>query len=170
MSEFSLKIIFPESRSKNYKQALDLAYKFENYESGKLNIIDVKIKEVFEKWEYFNLLFWRTVDWNGTIIEWEGMKFNSHSDKTRIFYALQHAHDGYINFLEAKIKELYRVKLGELSFDDLDSFVYTDSDTDLMIETFEILKIKKDVNEDSSYRSFKIKEQPWFLRYPKKLS
>lgn len=92
MATFSTSIHFSTSRSKNFDKAVKLAQNFEGFKPGPVNVVSLNIHEVFEKWEYFNLLFWATVDWKGTILELDGMKWHSHSDKTRIFYALQHSH------------------------------------------------------------------------------
>lgn len=164
MNYYSLRIIFPRSRSKNYAQAIKLASVFYNFKSGERNIVDISMKEIFEKWEYFNLLFWRTVDWKGMILEWEGMAFHSHSDKTRIFYALQHAHVSYICFLESKIRELHKVHFGELKYEDLDLHVYSEDDMNMLLDTFKIIKDNQKVKEDESNKNIKIRERPWFLR------
>ena len=92
MPGFKLKILFPESRSKFYRQAVNAAREFEGYEFAGMNIVPVGDMELHEKWEYFNKLFWKVVDWKGSVIEWEGIRYHSHQDKTRIFYALQTSH------------------------------------------------------------------------------
>lgn len=165
MKDFSLKIIFRQSRSKNYHQALKLASEFDNFNKGELNTIDISMKEIFEKWEFFNLLFWRTVDWKGTVLEWEGMAFHSHTDKTRLFYALQHAHVSYICFLEAKIKQLYKVHVSELKYEDLNN-VYSESDMNYLIDTFQIFQNKKEALDKTheEYSNIQIKKRPWFLQ------
>lgn len=164
MLEYSLRILFPKSRSKNYQQALKLAGEFENFSEGELNVVDVLMKEIFEKWEYFNLLFWRTVNWKGMILEWEGMAFYSHTDKTRIFYALQHAHVNYICYLEDKIKNLQKVHIGELKYEELDAEGYSEDDMNRLIEAFSIFKKKREVLSNDEFSNIKIKNRPWFLQ------
>lgn len=166
MVKYSFRMLFTKSRSKNYQQAIKLAAEFENFSEGELNIVDVLMKEIFEKWGYFNLLFWITVDWKGMILEWEGMSFHSHTDKTRIFYALQHAHVSYICYLEDKIKNLQKVHLGELKYEELEAESYREEDINSLIDTFQILKNEKEaLNKGNNERSnIKIKNRPWFLQ------
>lgn len=164
MTTFSISIHFPTSRSRNFDKALKLAKTFEGFIPGPMNIVNVNIKEVFEKWEYFNLLFWATVDWKGTILEMEDMKFQSHTDKTRIFYALQHSHVSYICFLEAKYRQLHKVECGELKPEELADYVYTESDMNTLIDTFQIRKREEEVKSDGSFQNIKVKDRPWFLR------
>lgn len=92
---FTLK--FKKSKSKNYPLVEKLARKFSEhiFENG-INTIKISIKELFEKWDYFNLMFWRSVDWEGTTFGYDGFDLHSHCDKTRIFYALQNAHTKWI--------------------------------------------------------------------------
>lgn len=110
MSEFNLIIYFPHSRSKLFGRVLNLAREFENFKPGNPNtlIID-REAELIEKWEFFNLLFWRVVDWKGSAVEFDGQRFQSHSDKTRIFYALQNEHSNRINLVVDQIKEIRRI-------------------------------------------------------------
>jgi hypothetical protein len=164
MQTFSTSIHFPTSRSKNFDKAVKLAQNFDGFKPGPVNIVNVNIKEVFEKWDYFNLLFWATVDWKGTILEIDGMKFHSHSDKTRIFYALQHSHSSYICFLEAKYQQLHKVESGELKLEELADYVYTDKDMNTLIDTFQIRKQEEEVKRDYSLQNIKVKDRPWFLQ------
>ena len=61
---FTLK--FRKSKSRNYPIIQKLACKFTNYTlMDNINTIDLSVKEIFEKWDFFNLLFWETVDWHG---------------------------------------------------------------------------------------------------------
>lgn len=109
-NRFSISIIFPVSRSKNFGKALQLARQFENFKPGNPNIVLIeREEELLEKWEYFNLLFWRTVDWKGSAIEFEGQRWQFHMDKTRIFYALQLSKQNSINNTLARIKEVRRI-------------------------------------------------------------
>jgi hypothetical protein len=88
---------FPKSRSKNYGQAAKLASQFEGHtREPDAHAVVLEQKDIFEKWEYFNLLFWTTVDWAGTFVEYDGYRYYSHTDKTRIFYSLQQAHSDWI--------------------------------------------------------------------------
>ena len=164
MTTFSISIYFPSSRSKNFDKAMNLAKNFESFMAGPVNVVSLNIREVFEKWEYFNLLFWATVDWKGMILEVDDMKFHSHTDKTRIFYALQHSHVSYICFMEAKFRQLHRVESGEVKYEDLADEVYTEDDMNNLIDTFQIRRREKEVKIDGSFQNIKVKDRPWFLR------
>lgn len=164
MATFSISIHFPTSRSKNFEKALKLAQNFKRFEPGQENIVSLNIKEIFEKWDYFNLLFWATVDWKGMILEVDDMKFHSHTDKTRIFYALQHSHVSYICFMEAKFRQLHRVESGEVKYEDLADLVYTENDMNTLIDTYQIRKLAEDIKADDSLQKIKVKDRPWFLR------
>lgn len=157
---YSLRIFFNNSRSKNFIQAIKLACFFNDFQRGEINVVNISMKEIFEKWEYFNLLFWRSVDWAGTALEWEGMAFYSHSDKTRIFYALQQAHVSYICFLESKISRLGKVYTGEWKYEDLDH-VYSESDMNMLLDTFQIIKQNHDILKDESFKNIIVKPRPW---------
>lgn len=163
MTTFYTAIHFPTSRSKNFNQAVKLAQNFEGFTPGPVNVVSFNIREVLEKWEFFNLLFWATVDWKGTILELDGMKWHSHTDKTRIFYALQHSHDSYICFLEAKYRELHWVESGAIKYEELDK-VYNEKEMNTLIDTFQIRKREEDVRGDGSLQNIKVKDRPWFLR------
>ena len=101
-----LKLIFNSSRSKFYGKALKLATEFDYFKQGNQNVVSIGDIELFEKWEFFNLLFWKTVDWKGTILEYENQRYQSHTDKTRIFYALQFSHSVHICNQVSRIKDL----------------------------------------------------------------
>lgn len=110
MTEFSLKIIFPPSRSKFYPRVMNLAKEFDNFKPGNPNILTIDREgELLEKWEFFNLLFWRIVDWKGSAVEFDGQKYQGHSDKTRIFYALQLEKQSHVCLVVDRIKELRRI-------------------------------------------------------------
>lgn len=107
---FSIKIIFPVSRSKNFGRVLNLAREFDDFKPGNPNIVSINNEEeLLEKWELFNLLFWRTVDWKGSAVEFEGQRWQGHHDKTRIFYSLQFEKQKHINRVLDRIKEIRRI-------------------------------------------------------------
>lgn len=88
---FTLK--FHKSKSKNYPLVEKLANKFSEHTfENDLHTIHISIKELFEKWDYFNLMFWKSVDWVDSTFGYDGFDLHGHEDKTRIFYALQQAH------------------------------------------------------------------------------
>nr|WP_319268219.1 hypothetical protein [uncultured Draconibacterium sp.] len=167
MPDFSIKLIFPVSRSKNYQQAIKLAGMFHYFERDEPNVVHMGIREVFEKWEYFNLLFWRTVDWKGTVLVWNGMHWHSHTDKTRIFYALQHAHVSYICYLEESIRDVWKVPFGLIKMDELELSGYNEEDINMLIERFRIQEIENNVRDDESLKGINVKNRPLFRQNPK---
>ena len=110
MAAFHLIIYFPHSRSKLFGRVLNLAREFDNFKSGNPNILTIDREvELLEKWEFLNLLFWRVVDWKGSAVEWDGQRYQSHCDKTRIFYALQHEKNLHMSLVVDQIKEVRRI-------------------------------------------------------------
>lgn len=69
--------------------------------------MSIEKAELFGKWDYFNLIFWKTVDWKGASLEYEGIQYHGHSDKTRIFYAVQMAQTDHICTTVDQIKKLH---------------------------------------------------------------
>lgn len=107
---FSIKLIFPVSRSKNFVRVLNLAREFDDFKPGNPNIVSIsREEELLEKWEFFNLLFWRIIDWRGSAVEFEGQRYQGHHDKTRIFYAFQRDKQQHINRVVNRIKEIRRI-------------------------------------------------------------
>lgn len=139
---------FPVSRSKFYTKAINLAKRFDQFEKGKENIVSMTMSEIFEKWEYFNILFWRVLDWTNTVLEYEGVRYRAHTDKTRIFYALQMAHDSHICYMEGRIRQLPRVHRGEIKMDEIDTEIYSEDDINNLIDYYKIVKSKFDVKEN----------------------
>jgi hypothetical protein len=126
---------FPKSRSKNYPKAVKLAAKFAGYtcENG-INMLSIEKREVYEKWEYFNLLFWMIVDWSGVTIEYEGVRLYSHCDKTRAFYALQQAHSNWMWGISNSIIEHYSPNIERKKMAGLDVDSMTNEQIDLLID------------------------------------
>jgi|GEM_PF-5448326 hypothetical protein len=115
MDSFQIKILFPQSRSKYFRRVLNLAREFENFKPGNPNVLSIeREEELLEKWEYFNLLFWRVVDWRGSAVEFDGQRYQSHCDKTRIFYALQDNKQNHMCSVVDQIKEIRRVYFYDL--------------------------------------------------------
>jgi len=148
------------SRSKNYLQAIRLAEEFHYFERDDSNIVHIGLKEIFEKWEYFNLLFWRTVNWKGMSLVWNRMHFQSHTDKTRIFYALQQAHVSYICYLEESIRNVWKVPFNLIDLDEIELSGYNSDDIDMLIERFRIRDIERKIANNDSFQGIKVKEQP----------
>lgn len=110
MDRFALKILFPYSRSKYFGRVLKLAREFEHFKPGKLNEVSIeREEELVEKWEFFNLLFWRVVDWKGSAVEFDGQRYRSHCDKTMVFYQLQQKNNVRMSAVMSHLQELRRI-------------------------------------------------------------
>jgi hypothetical protein len=130
-----LTLHFPKSRSKNYRQAIKLASKFDGY-TGECdaNAVSFTPKDINEKWEYFNLLFWIVVDWANTFIEYEENKYYSHTDKTRIFYSLQEAHSNWMWDASNRIVQHFSPNIEQKKADVLDIDSMTNKQIDELID------------------------------------
>ncbi len=140
----TLIIRFNQSRSKFYKKALGLAGKFDNRSVGERNEVTIPIKEMFEKWEFFNALFFLVIDWQGTTVEYSGMEYHSHRDKTAIFYSLQQSRYGWLNFTRHKLKNSFRVVIGGKTMEEIENEYLTDNQANYLIDLYlDINKNKK---------------------------
>ena len=132
---------FGKSTSPRYRNAVKLAEKFSSYtKTDKNTFVTLHVKEVFEKWEYFNQLFWTVVDWKETTLLYEDMMYHSHTDKTRIFYALQNSHWKWINYVEEKVSSLYNIPAKDLDIENLNTQDIDDKTADLLIDLYNIKK------------------------------
>lgn len=126
---------FGKSTSPRYNNAVKLAEKFStNSKSENKIFISLPVKEVFEKWEYFNQLFWTVVDWKETTLSYEDMTYHSHTDKTRIFYALQNSHWRWMNYVESRVVEVYNTNIESLDLSKIDTRNIDDATADLLID------------------------------------
>lgn len=131
-------LYFHKSNSKRYKEAVKLSGMFPS-QTDEFGIkIMPPVKEIFEKWEFFNKLFWIVVDWNGAYLDIDGMKYLSHKDKTRIFYSLQLSHSKWINYVEMKTFRFF--DNGEFK----DSLNIDPKEADYIIDLFTIQRDKPD--------------------------
>ncbi len=128
-----LTIRLNQSRSKFYKKALTLAGKFDNSSIGERNEVTIPIKEMFEKWEFFNGLFLLVIDWQGTTVEYSGMEYHSHRDKKAIFYSVQRSHMSWLNFHRHKLENSYKVVIGEKTMEDIEREYLTDNQANHLI-------------------------------------
>ena len=93
-----------------------MAREFDHFEMGEdQNVLSIDKPEMDEKWEYFNLIFWKVLDWKGTAVEFDNMRYQRHCDKTRIFYALQMTHTNQIWKTVDQIKKLYSNYYGRVT-------------------------------------------------------
>ena len=136
-----LTLSFGKSTSPKFRDAVKLAEKFTScVKTDNRTSVSLPVKEVFEKWEYFNQLFWTVVDWKDTTLKYEDMVYHSHTDKTRIFYALQNAHWKWLNYVEEKISSLYNISGDNLNLKDLNTQNIDDKTIDLLIDMHIIKK------------------------------
>lgn len=138
---FTLK--FLKSRSKNYKLVLSLAQRFNQFNTEQdLNIIDFSIKEVFEKWDFFNLMFWKTVDWKDQTFGFDGFDLHAHPEKTRIFYALQDAYIHWTCMSEKYIKSIAPAYYNGELIPDLKQTAYSEASMDFLLDRILIAKYR----------------------------
>jgi hypothetical protein len=136
-------ISFRHSRSKKFPEVLKLAEKFEKYTSDEDRYeIDVSLKEVFEKWEWFNEIFWESIKLVGTVIGYDGMNYYSSRDQKLIFYSLQQAKWNQINTVSFKLVQMYRRYEGNQLFDVKLKGIY-DQMMDNLLDNLNKLKAQK---------------------------
>ncbi|SBV94912.1 hypothetical protein KL86DYS2_10815 [uncultured Dysgonomonas sp.] len=136
-----LTLSFGKSTSPKFRDAVKLAEKFTScVKTDNRTSVLLPVKEVFEKWEYFNQLFWTVVDWKETTLMYEDMTYHSHTDKTRIFYALQNAHWKWMNYIEDRVSKLYNTTVEELDLSKVNTKNIDDATADLLIDLYSIKK------------------------------
>lgn len=136
-----LTLSFGKSTSPKFRDAVKLAEKFTScVKTDNRTSVSLPVKEVFEKWEYFNQLFWTVVDWKETTLKYEDMVYHSHTDKTRIFYALQNAHWKWMNYIEDRVSKLYNTTVEELDLSKINTKNIDDATADLLIDLYSIKK------------------------------
>lgn len=134
-----LTLSFNKSRSIKLSYVLRWSALFSGcIDNGNSISIKLPVKEVFEKWDNFNDIFWNVVDWKGTYFLFENMEYHSHTDKTRIFYALQNSHWKWMSYVESKIATIYNTTEEELILDNLDTSSIDDKTADLLIDLYRI--------------------------------
>lgn len=134
-------LIFNKSRSIKLSHVLKWFALFSGYEDNIDSVaLPLPVKEVFERWDDFNSIFWTVVDWKGAYFSFENMDYHSHLDKTRIFYALQNSHWKWMNYIETKIALLYKTTKEELSIEKLNTSKIDDKMADLLIDLYSIKK------------------------------
>ncbi len=102
-------ITFRQSKSIRYKEAMKHALFLGDpkLEDG-FHKLELSMKTIIEKWEWFNLLFWIILDWKGTTVTYDEVEYHSHGDKARIFYALQQIHSNWMNYTTSKLVTSYK--------------------------------------------------------------
>lgn len=144
---FTLK--FRQSRSKNYKLVLSLAKKFSTHRLEEdTHVIDLSIHEVFEKWCFFNLIFWRTVDWKEQTFGFDGWNLHAHPEKTRIFYALQDAYIKWICISEEYIKRLAPAYFDNSLTKKIRANSFSEKNVDYLLDSIRIAKYQEIYNRE----------------------
>lgn len=135
-----LKLSFQESKSKFFGKAVRLAARFDKFSDVDGFEVQISLKEIFEKWEFFNLLFWTVVDWKETVLEYDGMRYHSHTDKTRLFYSIQTAHSRLVANTTDRLGHLDKLYTGELSVDEVGIDTMPEDEINFLIDSFTLLK------------------------------
>jgi hypothetical protein len=136
-----LTLTFNKSRSIKLSHVLKWSALFSGYEDNIDSVaLSLPVKEVFERWDDFNSIFWTVVDWKGTYFSFENMEYHSHIDKTRIFYALQNSHWKWMNYIETRVALLYNTTKEELRLSNLNTSTIDDETADLLIDLYSIKK------------------------------
>lgn len=78
--------------------------------------------------------------WKETTLTYEDMVYHSHTDKTRIFYALQNAHWKWMNYIEDRVSKLYNTTVEELDLSKINTKNIDDATVDLLIDLYSIKK------------------------------
>lgn len=147
---FTLK--FHKSRSKKYKDVEKmLPYMNDHTFDGVYHTVTMSVREIYQKWNFFNRLFWTTVDWKGTAFGFDGMCYHDHSDKTRIFYAIQLSHSTWMCFSINFLSYLNMIYSGKLTIDQAREFSMKEYDmeleTDKFLELYQTLKSQIEYQE-----------------------
>ena len=129
------KIQFNKSKSKYYQQAIKCAGNFyeHNFEDDR-HIITITVKELFEKWDYFNELFWLVAGWSGSTLGYDDYNLHSLSDKKRMFYSLQLAHARWICLSEQYLSRLSELYFEESFDEDIRDIIFNEQDVDNMLD------------------------------------
>lgn len=146
---------FKKSNSKNYNEVKKLASYFNDnsFENDRHTVV-IGLKEIFEKWDYFNLLFWRTVDWKQSFFGYDEFNVYSHSEKTRIFYALQQAKSDWLCMSEVYISNLSLAALGIEELEILRAKAFNGVDTDRMLDYLVAVKQRLRYKEEFGHLNF----------------
>lgn len=148
-------ISFKKSHSKHYKDVKKLASYFSDhiFADGR-HTVHIPLKEIFEKWDFFNLLFWRTVDWKESYFGFDEYNLYSHCEKTRIFYALQQAKTDWICMSEVYISDLSLAALRIEDIEVLRAKAYNSVDTDRMLDWLVTEKQRLRYQEEYGHLNF----------------
>lgn len=142
-------IKFRKSTSKNYPLAVKLAGVFDDHEfKNDLHCIRITVKEIFEKWEYFNMIFWKTAGWVESSFGYDGYNLMSLEDRKRLFYSLQSAHSMWLGLSSDYLKRLAPVYFDESLDPKLRNIIFNEKDIDVLLDLINAEKIKEEFNNE----------------------
>lgn len=140
---------FRKSSSKNYPLVIKLAEVFEDHEFvDDMHTIRFSVKELFEKWDYFNLIFWKTAGWVESAFGYDGYKLLSLEGRKRLFYSLQSAYSMWLGLSTAYLKKLAPAYFNESYDAGLRESVFNEVDTDRLLDLLNAEKTRKGFNEE----------------------
>jgi len=144
---FTLK--FRKSGSKYYPTVLKIAETFDDHVfDNDIHTVNLTVKELFEKWDYFNLIFWKVLEWSGSSFGYDDYDLRSRSDRTRIFYSLQSAHSMWIGLSEDYVKKLAPIYFDESLDPKLRSIIFNEKDTDRLLDLLNAEKKREEFNDE----------------------
>lgn len=142
-------IKFRKSTSKNYLLVEKLAGVFDDHEyKHDMHTIKFSVKELFEKWEYFNMIFWKTAGWVESSFGYDGYNLMSLEDRKRLFYSLQSAHSMWLGLSSDYLKRLAPVYFDESLDPKLRNIIFNEKDIDVLLDLINAEKIKEEFNNE----------------------
>lgn len=141
-------IRFRKSTSKNYQLVTKLAEVFDDHEfKHDMHCIKFSVKELFEKWDYFNLIFWKTAGWVESSFGYDDYNLLSLEDRKRLFYSLQSAHSMWLGLSSDYLRRLAPVYFDESLDPKLRDIIFNEIDTDRLLDLLNAEKTKKGFEE-----------------------
>lgn len=142
-------IKFRKSTSKNYQLVTRLAEIFDDHEfKHDKHTIKVSVKELFEKWVYFNLLFWKTQGWVGSSFGYDDYNLLSLEDRKRLFYSLQSSHSMWVGLSTDYLKKLAPVYFDESLDDKIRGMIFNEKDTDRLLDLINAERKKEEFQKE----------------------
>lgn len=142
-------IRFRKSTSKNYQLVTKLAEVFDDHEfKHDMHTIKFSVKELFEKWDYFNLIFWKTAGWVESSFGYDGYNLLSLEDRKRLFYSLQSAHSMWLGLSSDYLRRLAPVYFDESLDPKLRDIIFNQTDTDRLLDLLNAEKNREVFNEN----------------------
>lgn len=142
-------IKFRKSTSKNYQLVTRLAEVFNDHEfKHDIHTIKISVKELFEKWDYFNLLFWKTQGWVGSSFGYDDYNLLSIEDRKRLFYSLQSAHSMWVGLSTDYLKKLAPVYFDESLDDKIRGMIFNEKDTDRLLDLINAERKKEEFQKE----------------------